>query len=165
MGMSYLYRFFVVVLVVVVILVVVILVVVLLLLLLFFLFLLFLLLFLSFLLLLLFLCCSCCSCCCSSCSCCSCCSSSCSCCCSSVLVLVVFLLSHFHTAKYEKEWGEIQESEEMDPKWIDLKDIPYKSMWSDDEIWLPKMLKEEEIWFRFWINSESSHITRFQQSL
>jgi len=36
--------------------------------------------------------------------------------------------------------GEPVETEEMNPKWFKLKDIPYKEMWSDDEVWLPKVL-------------------------
>jgi 8-oxo-dGTP pyrophosphatase MutT (NUDIX family) len=40
-----------------------------------------------------------------------------------------------------KEWeGEPIESEEMNPKWFDLKDIPYDQMWSDDKYWLPTIL-------------------------
>ena len=37
--------------------------------------------------------------------------------------------------------GELQESDEMRPKWFDLDKIPYESMFADDTIWLPKVLK------------------------
>ena len=44
-----------------------------------------------------------------------------------------------------KEWnGAPEESEEMMPKWFDLKDIPYNEMWDDDRIWLPLILKGEK---------------------
>lgn len=37
------------------------------------------------------------------------------------------------------EWrGEPTESEEMRPKWFKIDEIPYKEMWVDDEIWMPK---------------------------
>lgn len=32
------------------------------------------------------------------------------------------------------------ESEEMDPKWFAVKDIPYDDMWPDDKYWLPEAL-------------------------
>ncbi|XP_076636748.1 oxidized purine nucleoside triphosphate hydrolase [Colletes latitarsis] len=46
----------------------------------------------------------------------------------------------FETYQYN---GEIIESEEMQPKWYHLKDIPFKQMWPDDEYWFPYMLRGE----------------------
>jgi 8-oxo-dGTP pyrophosphatase MutT (NUDIX family) len=44
---------------------------------------------------------------------------------------------HIFTAT---EWeGEPAEREEMKPEWFKIKDIPYKEMWVDDEIWMPKV--------------------------
>ena len=37
--------------------------------------------------------------------------------------------------------GDPQESEEMRPKWFSIADIPYKSMWPDDAIWMPRVLQ------------------------
>lgn len=34
--------------------------------------------------------------------------------------------------------GEPVETEEMRPKWFKIKDIPFKEMWVDDEVWMPK---------------------------
>eukprot|EP01080_Neovahlkampfia_damariscottae_P011619 gene11619-4861_t len=47
--------------------------------------------------------------------------------------------------------GEITESEEMKPKWYKIKEIPYESMWKDDELWFDSMLNDEEFiaHFRF----------------
>jgi 8-oxo-dGTP pyrophosphatase MutT (NUDIX family) len=45
------------------------------------------------------------------------------------------------TSNYE---GEVEESEEMMPKWFSLKEIPFDEMWSDDKIWLPKLLAWEK---------------------
>lgn len=36
--------------------------------------------------------------------------------------------------------GEPAESEEMNPKWFGIKEIPYDQMWPDDIHWLPKVL-------------------------
>lgn len=45
-------------------------------------------------------------------------------------------VSVFTTTEWE---GEPQEIEEMKPQWYKIKDIPYKEMWWDDEIWMPKV--------------------------
>ncbi|EKE26576.1 MAG: hypothetical protein ACD_4C00238G0005 [uncultured bacterium (gcode 4)] len=49
------------------------------------------------------------------------------------------------------DW-EFCETEEMLPKWYDIKDIPYDNMWIDDKIWLPVLINEEdfEFTFKFW---------------
>lgn len=41
--------------------------------------------------------------------------------------------------------GEPTESEEMAPKWFEVSDIPYSSMWPDDSLWLPRVLAGEKI--------------------
>lgn len=41
-----------------------------------------------------------------------------------------------------EEWlGETVETEEMDPKWFRVEDIPYSDMWPDDIMWLPQVLE------------------------
>lgn len=45
-----------------------------------------------------------------------------------------------------EDWvGKPKESEEMRPKWFYFDKIPYKKMWWDDKIWLPRVLKRELI--------------------
>jgi hypothetical protein len=41
--------------------------------------------------------------------------------------------------------GKICESEEMAPKWFDISEIPYKSMWIDDPFWLPRVLEGKKV--------------------
>lgn len=42
---------------------------------------------------------------------------------------------------FAEEWiGEPVESEEMNPKWFAVADIPYDDMWPDDKYWLPEAL-------------------------
>lgn len=44
------------------------------------------------------------------------------------------------------EWeGKPNETEEMAPKWFNISQIPYESMWDDDEHWLPRVLKGEKV--------------------
>lgn len=43
---------------------------------------------------------------------------------------------------FSESWdGEPKESEEMNPKWFSIKDIPFQDMWSDDIFWLPEVMK------------------------
>lgn len=43
---------------------------------------------------------------------------------------------------FAEEWsGEPIESDEMNPKWFSVLEIPYQKMWPDDEFWLPEVLK------------------------
>lgn len=45
-----------------------------------------------------------------------------------------------------KKWkGTPLESEEMKPQWFKFEDIPYSEMWSDDEVWLPKVLAGKKV--------------------
>jgi mutator protein MutT len=45
-----------------------------------------------------------------------------------------------------REWeGEPGETEEMKPAWFDLKKIPFKKMWSDDPVWLPRVLEGKKV--------------------
>lgn len=41
----------------------------------------------------------------------------------------------------EKWIGEVTESEEMNPKWFKVSDIPYSKMWPEVVTWLPKALE------------------------
>ena len=45
-------------------------------------------------------------------------------------------------AYFVEEWnGEPTESEEMNPKWFSVKELPYSEMWPDDIYWVPEVLK------------------------
>lgn len=45
-----------------------------------------------------------------------------------------------------RDWkGEPAESEEMKPQWYKYDDVPYDSMWADDEFWLPRVLVGERL--------------------
>ena len=44
------------------------------------------------------------------------------------------------------EWdGEPAQSDEMDPRWFDIQDIPYDKMFPDDKYWLPIILEGKKI--------------------
>lgn len=46
-----------------------------------------------------------------------------------------------HTYTTDTWVGEPTESEEMNPKWFAVADIPFEKMWPDDRFWLPHMLE------------------------
>ncbi len=52
----------------------------------------------------------------------------------------------FIAGKYE---GELIETDEADPFWIDIDDMPYKQMWEDDLLWLPHVIKGKKISGRY----------------
>jgi 8-oxo-dGTP diphosphatase len=45
--------------------------------------------------------------------------------------------------------GELIETDEADPFWVSISDIPYKKMWEDDLLWLPHVIKGKKIMGRF----------------
>ncbi|MEM2974241.1 MAG: 8-oxo-dGTP diphosphatase [Candidatus Micrarchaeia archaeon] len=51
---------------------------------------------------------------------------------------------------FVRKWeGQPRESEEMKPQWFDVKEIPYKEMWVDDEYWLPTVIEGKQIRGKF----------------
>ena len=57
--------------------------------------------------------------------------------------------------------GDAIETEEMKPSWFNLADIPYDSMWPDDEIWLPKVLDGQYVTATFWFAVDGT-MTRYE---
>ena len=57
--------------------------------------------------------------------------------------LVEGLSIHVWVYKTETFEGTPTESDEADPFWVALDEIPYDRMWEDDRIWLPMMLRGE----------------------
>lgn len=57
------------------------------------------------------------------------------------------------------EWkGEPTETEEMAPRWFEIKAIPYEKMWIDDILWLPKVLAGEKIKATFVLGEQENII-------
>ncbi len=51
--------------------------------------------------------------------------------------------------------GKPTETEEMSPRWFNKFQIPYESMWSDDSIWLPKLLNNENFTAEFLFDKDN----------
>ncbi len=54
-------------------------------------------------------------------------------------------LMHVHIFTATAWTGEPKESEEMQPKWFNLSDVPFTDMWADDPFWLPQVLAGKKI--------------------
>ncbi len=54
---------------------------------------------------------------------------------------------HMHVHAYiSHEWkGEPMESNEMAPKWFNINELPYESMWEDDQYWLPLVIAGDKV--------------------
>ncbi len=61
-----------------------------------------------------------------------------------------------------RKWtGEPTESEEMNPKWFSVDNLPWENMWSTDRVWLPKVLGGKNIKGRFYFNDDGRTIEKF----
>ena len=47
---------------------------------------------------------------------------------------------HVHIFKSDSFLGQPRESEEMEPRWFHVNEIPFKEMWPDDIYWMPLLL-------------------------
>ncbi len=54
-----------------------------------------------------------------------------------------------HIFKAVNFFEEPKETEEMKPQWFNIKDIPFKEMWPDDECWMPIFLSGKKFKGRF----------------
>ena len=50
------------------------------------------------------------------------------------------LLLEVHIFRATKWTGVLEETEEMEPQWFTVDEIPYVEMWADDKEWLPLLL-------------------------
>ncbi|EDK72468.1 NUDIX hydrolase [candidate division TM7 genomosp. GTL1] len=68
---------------------------------------------------------------------------------------------HMHVFVYlsDKWQGEPTETEEMAPAWHPTDAIPYDQMWSDDILWLPKILENKKIYGEFYFDDADKVIS------
>jgi 8-oxo-dGTP pyrophosphatase MutT (NUDIX family) len=59
------------------------------------------------------------------------------------------------------EWAGIpQESEEMNPQWFPIDQIPYHTMWSDDPYWLPQVLEGRYVQGNFSFDTQDQLLSK-----
>jgi hypothetical protein len=56
------------------------------------------------------------------------------------LMIVYFEVQIFFSEDFSPEDG--VETEEMRPQWFSMNSIPFDSMWADDRLWLPTLLRD-----------------------
>jgi len=56
---------------------------------------------------------------------------------------------HVYVFRADAYVGIPRESPEAIPLWTPLEDLPYDQMWADDRLWLPRMLRGEQLDGRF----------------
>jgi 8-oxo-dGTP diphosphatase/2-hydroxy-dATP diphosphatase len=61
-----------------------------------------------------------------------------------------------HVFKVLEFIGEPTETEEMKPQWFNVREIPFKDMWSDDIYWMPIFLKGKKFTGRFLFNENDA---------
>lgn len=55
-------------------------------------------------------------------------------------------LSHIGYVYLLKSYaGQIQETEEMEPRWFSMDQLPFDHMWKGDKVWLPKLLAGQKV--------------------
>ena len=52
--------------------------------------------------------------------------------------------------------GTMKETDEADPFWCSVDEIPYDRMWKDDSVWLPRALEGEKIMGYFTYDGEKA---------
>lgn len=53
------------------------------------------------------------------------------------------------------EWiGELIESDEMEPRWFSIDQIPWENMWESDKVWFSKFLEGESVNFKLYFDVE-----------
>ena len=88
------------------------------------------------------------------------------------LVKVAELVFHF---KDKPEWsinchvffaraweGEPKESEEMEPEWFDISNLPFDRMWVDDKYWLPMVLRGDYVQAELNFNNNGSELLLYK---
>lgn len=64
------------------------------------------------------------------------------------------------------EWeGEPAASEEMDPRWFAIDEVPYDDMWPDDPYWLPDVLSGKKVTARFTLDENDAIISHDVQGV
>ena len=61
--------------------------------------------------------------------------------------------------------GEIQESDEMRPKWFAIDEIPFKEMWIDDQYWFPLFLRGDHFHGYFFFENEKQIVYQYLASI
>lgn len=62
-----------------------------------------------------------------------------------------------HVFRTEQFSGQPVESEEMQPKWFSIDQIPYDTMWSGDDQWMPLVMKNQKFSAEMWFDGQGNN--------
>lgn len=68
---------------------------------------------------------------------------------------------HTYIFRSENYRGTAEETEEADPEWFEVDNIPYEEMWPDEKYWVPKMLNNEDFKAVFRFDEDGDKILEF----
>lgn len=82
-------------------------------------------------------------------------------------------LLEFYSASPEPDWvvhvflsldfdGEPRASEEADPIWVSVDELPLSQMWQDDSVWLRHALSGRFVKGRFWFDKDYTRMLRWE---
>jgi len=54
--------------------------------------------------------------------------------------------------------GTPRETEEMNPQWFEVSQIPFHEMWPDDRYWIPFLLQGKNFWGHFYLKNTNEMI-------
>mgnify|MGYP001584992769 FL=1 len=57
--------------------------------------------------------------------------------------------------------GEPVETEEMEPRWFGLNDVPFQDMWPDDEYWMPFFFGKKRFYGKFVFSPENNLLSTY----
>lgn len=63
-----------------------------------------------------------------------------------------------HVYRTETWTGEPTESDEMKPQWFSVTDIPYDTMWSGDDQWMPLVIKGQRFQAEMWFDGQQNNV-------
>jgi len=64
---------------------------------------------------------------------------------------------------FARAWeGEPKESEEMEPEWFDISNLPFDRMWVDDKYWLPMVLRGDYVQAELNFNNNGSELLLYK---
>jgi 8-oxo-dGTP diphosphatase len=59
------------------------------------------------------------------------------------------LAMHVSVFVADRYCGEVRESDEAEPRWFDVRQVPYDEMWPDNRLWMPELMTGRRFDARF----------------
>lgn len=67
-----------------------------------------------------------------------------------------------HVLKTDMFQGSETETDEAEPKWFPISELPFHEMWPDDELWMPLMLDNRKFKGVFFFDDEGKNLLNYE---